>query len=201
MIRDSAITLLVYPVFSNKNYQEAMKVYQEKKQEWLANLQQQKSQQHLQQARLPKNGRTDNRASIVATDATIDYSAIKITGKRHFDIAKLGIYQSAMTYHATAMQVLQPRIEDIAGNELKNLRLFIADRGHNILYNYGTSPSIAFEKGASNLFWFVTAKGQLGIVTPESFAALTAAEDRPLIKVQLMEPDKAIGILRETMQI
>jgi hypothetical protein len=60
MIRDSAITLLVYPVFSNKNYQEAMKVYQEKKQEWLANLQQQKAQHHLQQAKLPKNGLPDN---------------------------------------------------------------------------------------------------------------------------------------------
>jgi len=106
-----------------------------------------------------------------------------------------------MPYTASNMQVLQPRVTTLDGKELKNLHMFIADRGHNILYNFGTSPSIACEKGSKNLFWFVTEQGQMGMVSPEAFVALTASQERPLIKVQLMEPAKAIGILRETMQI
>jgi hypothetical protein len=199
LIRDSVVNLLVYPVFSNRNYGEALKVYQEKKQDWLANQQKKKNTGNQ-----PENASgitTDETTFIETTQTCIDYASLKAIGKRHFSISRLGIYQSAMPYHATDMQVLQPKLTDLAGHELRELHLFIADREHNILYNFGKSQAIAYDKSANNLFWFVTPDGKMGIVSPESFAALASTQNKPLIKVQLMEPQKGIGILKETMQI
>ncbi len=197
-IRDSSVTIMVYPVFANKNYQEAMLVYQEKKELWLANLAKQQKQTNEKKA-IKVNA---NDVALVTTDEPlINYSKLKAKGKRHFEVHKLGVYQSVMAYHPTTMKVVQPRLIDLKGKEIKNVQMFIADRTQNILYNFGSSASIACDQSASLLFWFVTDNGQMGVVSTEAFLALTVNNDRPLIKVQLMDPGKAIGILKETMQI
>jgi hypothetical protein len=199
--RDTSVTLIVFPVFSNKSYANAMKLYNEKKQEWLAKLEEQKRKNPETKQNLATNNTNPVDATVATTNESISYGKLKNLGKRHYRVSELGVYQAAVAYEHNQLTLACPKVTDAKGAVLSKLRFFIANRAQNTLYNFGSSNTIAFDKSAVNVMWIVTADKKLAVIKPADFAAAMQKGDRPELKVDLYDPAKGITLLKETMQI
>ncbi len=197
-IRDTSLTVMVYPVFEKKNYEEAMRIYQERKQAWLA-LQQENQQNLRKEARNDQivNGAltTDNSASAP------NFRDEKKVGKRRLKVGKLGIYQCGQALAAEGMMVLQPLINSVEGREMKDLRFFVSERKRNTLLSFGRSTVISYRANTENIVWAMDAKGNIGIIDPTDFANATASNLTPNFVVDFRPPEKGVAALRKMLLI
>jgi hypothetical protein len=168
---DTTITIMVYPVFEHKDYQLALKLYNEER----AIL--------VEQANNNGNGQND-----IAHNDT--------KGVQRFSIHQLGLYMAGSASEFAAERSAVPVLSSENGDPIEGAELYMAEKGHNTLYCYGASDKIYFEEGSSVIFWIVTPDGKIGMLDSETFTALTKETETPEFKLTLMEPDKGIDALR-----
>lgn len=198
-IRDTSVTITVYPVFNSKNYDEAVKLYQEKKEVWLAR-QKDNSKNSADNNGLAK-GDMNADAPDLSGQPALAFREMKPVGKRHFEVAKLGIYQSGRQLGSEGLTNIRPVIVDINGNEVPNATFYLAERNYNTLSGFGQSQVISFRNSAQNLFWALTPDGKIGVLAPESFAILTKESDTPRFKMVFVEPQTGIALIKNALQI
>ncbi len=197
--RDSSVTFMVYPVFSNKDYEQAMQVYQVKKQE--AEEEYRKSVR--QNTPFDPSGRNDERvADALNLVDRIDYASLEPLGKRKFEISELGIYQAANLIPIPDQPLIKPFFTDLAGKPLDVAWVYLADRTRNILFTFAGSDAFAYLENTPVLFWVVTRQGEMGILSPESFSAMVAkGNPQPVMPLNLTNPEDGVGILRSYFSI
>lgn len=198
-IRDTSVTIMVYPVFNNKNYEEAVRVYQEKKEVWLAQQKNNEKNVANQQEKAKKENNIEPRA--ISGTNVLAFGKMKPLGKRHVKVNLLGIYQCGQPLSNEDMKNIRPVITDMNGSPVTNAVLYLAEREHNSLSCFGQSEVISYRQGVKNLFWAVTKDGKIGILDPESFAALTGKDDAPGFKMKFVDSRQGVALLKDALQI
>lgn len=198
-IRDTSVTIVVYPVFSNKNYEEAVKLYQEKKQVWLAR--QKANPATAANLQTPAKSKKDPESLNPSAAPKLAFNKMKPLGKRHVDVTTLGIYQCGKQLENQNMRNIRPVIKDLQGNEIHDAVMYVAEREHNTLSCFGRSGVISFRSEAQNLFWAVTQDGKIGVLSPESFALLTRDNAAPGFKMVFVAPNTGLALIKNALQI
>jgi hypothetical protein len=192
---DSVITYIAHPAFKAKYYDEAMKVFNEKKQLHDAEMEKLKTQN------LAQHNKKDGNSITNENRTALNYASLKAVGKRHISISGLGIYNCFIPVLASADLQIHPQYTDMAGSILKNAKIYYAERNHNILYAFGNTDQFTYREKTAILFWIVTQEGKIGVLSPGSFAILTKDNDNPVFRLNITEPTTGIEILKAYSEI
>jgi hypothetical protein len=198
-MRDSSLTYLVYPVFDNKSYEQALAVYNEKRVKRDAELAMMKQQAGTQQTASATEGKVQQEIPLV--EGEIRYSELRPVAKRKLTVHKLGLYNCGKPVPAPESPVIQPSFADAQGALLKDVKIYVADRSANMLYNFGQIDKITFNRNVKNLLWIVTPDGRIGILPPETFASLTKENETPAFRLNLTDAKTGIEKLKEYMHV
>lgn len=196
--RDSSVTFAVYPVFSNKDYELAMAVYNEKKM-----LAEEHFRDRIKQ-NTPFNASSgnDNRmAEALQKLDRVDYAALLPSGRRKIEVTDLGIYQAGIPREIPTSPIIRPYITDLQGNAIEVATFFLADRNRNILYSFDGAGAVAYTPNAPLLFWIVTKDGNMGVLSPESFLAMVNGKSEPVLPMNITDAGTGVEILRSYMAI
>jgi hypothetical protein len=193
--RDTSITYMVYPVFPGSYYDQAMKVYNGKKQLHDAEMEKIKTQN------LAQHNKKDGGSVTPENSNTLNYASLKAVGKRHISVSGLGIYNCFLPVIVSAESKINPQFADMQGAIIKNAKIYYAERNHNILYAFGNTDQFTYREKSAILFWIVTQEGKMGILSPESFAILTKDIDNPIFRLNIIEPTTGIEILKSYFEI
>lgn len=197
-IRDTSLTAVVYPVFDKKNYDEAMRVYQEKKRSWLAAHEQQPI---TNPERAVSEKTSSANQSLAQNEPVLRFRELKTMGKRKVKVHTLGVYQCGQVLTDEGMTLLRPLIKTPEGKVIKDLRFYTSERNHNTLLSFGRSEVIRYRKDAQTLLWILDKQGNIGIISPEDLARAGASGPSPELSVRFMPPDKGLATLREMLSI
>jgi hypothetical protein len=179
---------MVYPVFYPRDYEVAMKVYNEKKSN-LPTKENTAEENHEQKL-------NDTQAAVQGDAPTIAYNNMHKIGKRNFTIDKLGVYCSGRISDFPDDKFVYAKLFDAANMPLDVAHVYMADRSKNTLFHFGTTEKLYYRENTDYLFWVVTTKGEIGVLSPGSFAALVGKSETASFKMNLWDAVTGVDLLR-----
>ena len=179
--KDTSVHLKVIPVFENKNYQQAINIYQKELNKNKAN-----NEQNIR-----------NKQALFNTQGMVN----EIVGKKGFlpssirsvSITSLGIYNCDYPLPQFP-NTFTPQFVDNIGKNIKYKMLYIADKSKNLLGAYAEGENVRYKKGSENIMWILTWDGKIGIVNPILFNEISNL-GKPHIKLVLLEDAEGINQL------
>ncbi|MBI5541502.1 MAG: hypothetical protein HY951_15675 [Bacteroidia bacterium] len=185
--KDTSVHLKVIPVFDNKNYQQAMNIYQE---EIIKNKT--KNEQNLR-----------NKQALFNTQGIVN----EMAGKKGFlpssirsvSITTLGIFNCDYPLPSFP-NVITPQFVDNTGKNIQYKMLYIADKSKNLLGTYAEGEKVKYKKGSENIMWILTWEGKIGIVEPLKFNEITSFGTTQ-IELTLLEDAEGINKLYKLINI
>lgn len=178
---DTTIKVPVIPVFDDKGYSSAIKVYNDK-------LAQMKSEKQLrdsvigeqrQQNVYAKNGLQQT------TEMVTSMIGSEMKSMRTWDISGgLGYWNCDRPRPPLKGKcTMKPEFADLGGKPLNIESIYIIDMKVNALFSFGTLDEIPYNKRSDNVLWILTKDNKLGVIDPKVFAKETEKSSKPVFHV------------------
>jgi hypothetical protein len=178
---DTTIKVPVIPVFDDKEYASAIKVYNDK----LAHMKSEKQlrdstiDDHRQQTVYAKNGLQQT------TDMVTSMIGSEMKALRTWDISGgLGYWNCDRPRPPLKGKYsFKPAFTDLGGKPLTVESIYIIDMNVNALFSYGTLEEIPYNKRSDNVLWILTKDNKIGVIDPKVFAEVTEKTSTPVFHV------------------
>lgn len=187
--------LVVYPVFEGKNYEAAMKEYQDKlgkynvavdkrkadekriEEEYQARLAKLKKQQ--EELELKWKEKQDNQFRLMSSDEKVH---------RVFAINGFGVYNSDNPAAFPTGASCTAKLNNVQDEKLLCYNVYLVDKAKNALFTYAKNPVVkfSFNPNSKNLLWTVE-NGILYWLKPEQFTAIKNDGDISNLKMNKVE--------------
>jgi hypothetical protein len=185
--------IIAIPVVDDQNMAEAQKLYDKKYKDYIAKLDQRKTEQ--ERAKTTKDGRSKlwtkdmQNKFVAACQSHLIYS--------YFNILKFGVYNSDCPKKWPSEVDVVAHITDYWGHNLSLCDMCLVQRGLNSVYIYhfrGSQYSgFKFNRSAQNTMWATTTDGKIAIIDSASFKAQQQSIKDGQIYLQFKVMDKEIG--------
>ena len=196
--RDTTVQLVVYPVVNAKDLETAETVYKN-------TLKQYEEQKILaeQKKRAVEKAKYTNISAQEMIYTTVQKSDEERFITRKFQITDMGIwncdrplpanYKDGMTIH--------PHFCDMNGKELNYTNLYLVYKGDNALFTFKSAGNVKISKQDVNVMWFVTPKGDIGIVEPAQIDDIVFKKHKETFNTLIEEKDIAINFLKQELDM
>lgn len=186
--------IIVYPVFEGKNYETAMKTYQEKFSKYKLTLDKriadEKKAEEVYQAKVAEYQRKQEELKkVYAEKAAAAYKQMETTQKvmRAFTVNSFGVYNCDNPSAYPKGVLCTANIKNDLNKNLICYDVYLVDGQRNALFTYSRNPvtNFSFNPKSKNMLWTVE-HGVLYWLKPEQFNSITAssgAKDLLLNKV------------------
>lgn len=192
---DTTIKVPVIPVFDDKGYSSAIKVYNDK-------LAQMKSEKQLrdsvigeqrQQNVYAKNGLQQT------TEMVTSMIGSEMKSVRTWDISGgLGYWNCDRPRPPLKGKcTMKPEFADLGGKPLNIESIYIIDMKVNALFSFGTLDEIPYNKRSDNVLWILTKDNKLGVIDPKVFAKETEKSSKPVFHVVPLNSSLGIRKLKK----
>lgn len=199
---DNAVRLLVNPVLSSADYEEARRLYENAReyyQQGLADWEQRRAEREAELQAEARQRRAKaqerfagqvNRLNLSPLETQAAVATRKVINR--FQADDFGIWNCARPLPPSMAQV-EATFVDPQGNTYKDCTAYLVDRSRNTVYRFLAMKSapIHFDTNSENLLWIVGKDRQLAVLRPEAFKSLDPAEDR--LTFTLQPVDQPIG--------
>lgn len=192
---DTTIKVPVIPVFDEKGYSSAIKIYNDK----LAQMKSEKQFRdstigyQMQQNIFAKNGLQQT------TEMVTSMIGYEMKSVRTWDISGgLGYWNCDRPKPPLKGKFnIKPAFTDLAGKTLNAANIYIVDMSVNALFSYGTLEEIPYNKRSDNVLWILTKDNKLGVVDPNVFATETEKSSTPVFHVIPLSSNMGIRKLKK----
>lgn len=175
--------LIVYPVFEGKNYETAMKTYQEKFSKYKVTLDKriadEKKAEEVYQAKVAEYQRKQEELARVWKQKQEEaYKQMETTQKvvRMFAVNSFGVYNCDSPNAYPKGILCTANIKNDLNKNLMCYDVYLVDSQRNALFTYSRNPitNFSFNPKAKNMLWTVE-HGVLYWLKPEQFNSITAS--------------------------
>ncbi len=179
---DKTMKLLVHPVLTGKNYENAqaaftqqMQEYEQKMREQQTILAQKKAEIKAKNDRERENAKLDDEARIKAYQENGSFAKasdeiIKVKIVNHFQVTQLGMWNCDRPLPPDVLQVTA-QFKSINGEDLSNSTAYLVNSSRNTVARFyaADGTSVDFDKTAKNMLWTLTQNNRIAIFRPEQF--------------------------------
>lgn len=187
--------LVVYPVFEGKNFEAAMKEYQDKLSKYnVAADKRRADEKQIEeeyQARLTKLKKQQEELDIKWKEKQDNQFRLMNAGEkvhRAFAINGFGVYNSDNPAAFPTGVSCTAKLNNVQDEKLMCYNVYLVDKAKNALYTYAKNPVVkfSFNPDSKNLLWTVE-NGILYWLKPEQFAAIKNDGDISNLKMNKVE--------------
>ena len=187
--------LVVYPVFEGKNYEAAMKDYQDKLVKYNAALDKRKAdEKRLEdeyQAKLAALKRQQQEMELKwkeKQDSQFRQMSADEKVHRVFAISGFGVYNSDCPASYPKGVTCTAKLNNPSEERLMCYNVYLVDKEKNALFTYAKNPvlSFSFNPNSKNLLWTVE-NGTLYWLKPEQFASIKSGAETNNLKMNKVE--------------
>jgi hypothetical protein len=202
---DKQLKLLVHPVLTGKNYENALVTFTQQMQEYEAKmaaqqaiLTQKKAEIKAKNDRDREIAKLDDDARIKAYQANGSFSKatdelIKAKIVNHFQITQLGTWNCDRPLPPDILQVTA-QFKSTKGEDLGNSTAYLVNSSRNTVARfYATDGALVyFDQTARNLLWTITQNNRIALFRPEQFKGIGKLQHDEAYTFQLEVIDKEL---------
>jgi len=191
---DTSVTIPVIPVFDEKNYANAISVYDQ-------NIKEQKKEKLDRDKLIDQNRQTmlsSKNSLLQTTDIVTNVLSTEMKSLRSFDITSFGTWNCDRPIPPINRDfTITPKfINSSTGEALAYENAYIVDLNKNALFSYAQSKTILCNKRSDNVMWILTPDNKIGIVNPQVFSDAVKESTSPQFSLNLLSSSEGINVLK-----
>ncbi len=182
---DNSLTVVVNPVLSGSDYNDAMAEFNRDFERWENEMKERNAKLQAAKNEALKLFEEEKRLANIVYDERIaelkakglDYAATEEILKRkvinRFQATGFGIWNCDRPLPPD-MMILAANFEDASGNKFENKTAYLVDKSRNTVYQFLAEDGtrMRFNKNSDNLLWFVTSDNKIAVFRPEDFKGI-----------------------------
>ena len=183
-------SFIVHPVVDEKNYEAAMKKFDEKYSAYKKALDEQKAKEQKekaeyqalmdQQALQAKTMQAQYEKQLLAYNADNGI-------ENYFTVKNFGVWNSDCPSNLPHGAEFVAHFTDNKNDDLEGFDVYMIEKGKNALFIYHPGHPFCYNPNRQNFAWCVNEKNEVAILTPEEFRKITAREGERTFIMQVMD--------------
>lgn len=201
--------ITVTPVLIGKDYNRALREYEQNHTAWEAQIATREAQLKAQKEEVRQKLIAEKDAAKKAFEQKLAASgenveAVMMSKKRvvsRFQATSLGVWNCSHILEPADDQ-LQGELKDQTGETYHQQPVYLVNKYQNTVYRFYAAKDalIRFNEGSDNLLWIVNEQHQIAVLRPTDFKKLAEKERRKIVLQRLNEPIRGEADVRKILR-